>query len=91
MRDEAPETGKAFDDLIRAAFYNSSLDEKTRQLIHIGIRASQGDAIAVSAHAPLAKKAGATRAEVRDAVLMTTFMCGTIGLINCLVPALEGI
>ncbi len=89
MKDEAPKVAQAFNDLLQAAFYTTSLDEKTRQLIHIGISASMGDAGAVAAHAPLAKKAGATRDEVREAILMTLFMCGTAGLVNCLVPALE--
>lgn len=88
LKDEAPQVSRAFIDLIQAAFYNCSLDEKTRQLVFIGIRASHGDFKAVAAHVPAAKKAGATRDEVRDAVLMSIFMYGSTG-ISCLVPALE--
>lgn len=89
FQSEAPEVAAAFDGLIGAITALDGLDAKTRQLIYIGIKASQGDAGAVSAHVPMAKSHGATRNEIRDTILLTLTVCGVKGFANCLVPALE--
>lgn len=89
FRQEAPEVAIAFGNLIQAVSEANGLDAKTRQLIYIGIKASQGDTAAVSAHVPMAKSEGATREEVRDAVLMSLTVSGIKGVVSCLVPALE--
>jgi Uncharacterized homolog of gamma-carboxymuconolactone decarboxylase subunit len=89
MQTESPKVAQAFNGLIEAISSEGSLDAKTRQLIYIGIRASQGDTGAVSAHVPMAEKEGATREEIRDTILMTLTVCGVKGLASCLIPALE--
>jgi alkylhydroperoxidase/carboxymuconolactone decarboxylase family protein YurZ len=89
FQNEAPEVAAAFDNLIKALSSTNGLDAKTRQLIYIGIKASQGDAGAVTAHVPMAKADGATREEVRDAVLLSLTVSGIKGVVSCLVPALE--
>jgi alkylhydroperoxidase/carboxymuconolactone decarboxylase family protein YurZ len=89
FRQEAPQAAAAFDGLIGAVCALGGLDDKTRQLIYIGIKASQGDSGAVAAHAPMAKQAGATREEVRDAVLLTLTTSGISGVIKCLPSAME--
>lgn len=89
FKAEAPQVAEAFDGLIQAISSSRGLDGKTRQLIYVGIKASQGDAPAVAAHVPMAKAEGATREEIRDAVLMSLTVSGVQGVARCLVPALE--
>lgn len=89
FKNEAPQVSAAFDGLIGAISSQSGLDAKTRQLIYVGIKASQGDAGAVAAHVPMAKSHGATRDEIRDTILLTLTVSGVQGIANCLVPALE--
>lgn len=71
FKSEAPKVAAAFDGLIDAVSSQSGLDAKTRQLIYIGIKASHGDAGAVTAHVLMAKSHGATRDEIRDTILLT--------------------
>lgn len=89
FRNEAPQAAEAFDGLIQAVCATGGLDAKTRQLIYIGIKASQGDAAAVAAHVPMARQAGATKEEIRGAVVLTLTVCGVTGVMRCLAPALE--
>ncbi len=90
FRKEAPLAAEAFDGLIRAlCAAEDGMDGRMRQLAYIAMKASQGDQAAVFAHVPMAKAAGATRAEVRDAVLMTLTVSGIRGVASCLGPALE--
>ncbi|MNC29242.1 Carboxymuconolactone decarboxylase family protein [compost metagenome] len=89
FREEAPEAARAFDQLIGALSESTALDDKMRQLIYIGIKASRGEAGAVAAHVPMAKQAGATREEIRDTIVMTLTVCGVTGVTQCLVPALD--
>lgn len=87
---EAPGAAEAFEGLIRALnATQDGLDGKTRQLIYVAMKASQGDRTAVDAHVPMALAAGASRAEVRDAILMTLTVSGIRGVASCLAPALE--
>ena len=89
FKQEAPDVAAAFDGLIGALSSLDGLDAKTRLLVYIGIKASQGDAGAVSAHVPMAKAHGATRNEIRDTILLTLTVSGVTGFAHCLVPALE--
>jgi alkylhydroperoxidase/carboxymuconolactone decarboxylase family protein YurZ len=89
LQEETPDVAQAFDNLIKAIASTDGLDAKTRQLIYIGIKASQGDTGAVAAHVPMAKSDGATREEVRDAILLSLTVSGVKGIVSCLVPALE--
>jgi alkylhydroperoxidase/carboxymuconolactone decarboxylase family protein YurZ len=86
---EAPEVSKAFDGLIDALKNTKGLDDKTKQLVYIGIKAALGDATAIFHHVPMAKKSGASREEIRDAILITLTVCGLKGVISCLTLALE--
>jgi len=89
FKTEAPEVALAFNGLIESICKNGSLDDKTRQLIYIGIKASMGDSSAVVAHAPMAKSAGASREELRDTILLTLTVCGVKGVVSCLPAALD--
>lgn len=84
FQKEAPEVAKAFDGLIKSLVASKGLDEKTKQLIYIAMKAAQGDATAILFHVPMAKKLGATKEEVIDAVLLTLTVCGIRGVATCL-------
>ena len=89
FQKEAPEVAAAFNGLIRSIVASKGIDEKTKQLIYIAMKASLGDAMAVKAHVPMAKAAGATKAEVVDAILMTLTVSGIRGIVTCLPDAVQ--
>jgi len=84
FREEAPEVAKAFDGLIQSLVASKGLDEKTKQLIYIAMKAATGDETAIKFHVPMAKRLGATKAEVVDAILMTLTVSGIRGIATCL-------
>lgn len=89
FQEEAPEVAQAFNGLILSLVGRKGLDAKTKQLIYIAMKASMGDDIAVKAHVPMAKAAGATREEVVDAILMTLTVSGIRGVVHCLPEAVK--
>ena len=89
FKKEAPEVAEAFNGLINALVGSKGLDQKTKQLIYIAMKASVGDQMAVRAHVPMAKAAGATKEEVVDAILMTLTVSGIRGVVTCLPGAVE--
>ena len=86
---EAPSVASAFDGLVQSLIQTKGLDEKTKQLVYIGIKAAFSDAQALSFHVPMAKRAGATRDEVKESILITLTVCGLRGVASCLPLALE--
>lgn len=82
LQQEAPEAADAFDKLIQAIINSKGLDEKTKQLIYIAMKATQGDTQAVSMHILMAKNAGATKAEMIDALLVTLTVAGIKGIVT---------
>ena len=89
FRREAPDVAKAFDGLIASLVASRGLDEKTKQLIYIAMKAAMGDDTAVKAHLTMARQAGATREEVVDAILMTLAVSGIRGVVHCLPEAVK--
>jgi alkylhydroperoxidase/carboxymuconolactone decarboxylase family protein YurZ len=89
FQKEAPEVAKAFDELIRSIVASKGLDEKTKQLIYIAMKASSGDETAVKFHVPMAKQLGATKEEVIDAILLTLTVSGIKGVASCLPGAVS--
>ena len=89
FQNEAPEVAQAFNGLILSLVGTKGLDQKTKQLIYIAMKASAGDQMAVRAHVPMAKAAGATREEVVDAILMTLTVSGIRGIVTCLPEAVQ--
>lgn len=89
FQKEAPEVAEAFNGLIQALVNRKGLDQKTKQLIYIGIKASQKDTLAVKFHTKMAKNSGATRDEVIEAILISLTVCGISGVANCLPIAVE--
>lgn len=93
LQQEAPEVANAFHALIQAIVHSKGLDEKTKQLIYIALKAAQGDTQAVALHVMMAKNAGATKAEMTDALLVTLTVAGIKGIVSGLpavVHAFEG-
>jgi AhpD family alkylhydroperoxidase len=89
LSEETPAVSKGFFDLAGAIQKDAGLDEKTFQLVYIGIQATNGAVASVSAHAGMAKAAGATREEVRGAVIVSMMTTGINGVAACLAAALE--
>lgn len=89
FQKEAPEVAKAFNGLVESLKETNGLDAKTKQLVYIGIKSSMGDTTAIYYHVPMAKNLGATREEVRDAILITLSVCGLKGVVSCLPVALD--
>ncbi len=89
FQKEAPEVAAAFDGLIQAIVASKGLDEKTKQLIYIAMKSALGDPMAVRFHVPMAKKLGAKREEVIDAILMTLTVAGIKPVVSILPEALK--
>jgi AhpD family alkylhydroperoxidase len=89
FQKEAPEVAAAFNGLIQSLVASKGIDPKTKQLIYIAMKASMGDTMAVKAHVPMAKAAGATKEEVVDAILITLTVSGIRGVVTCLPEAVE--
>lgn len=88
FRQEAPAVAGAFDNLIQTIVATRGLDEKTKQLIYIALKAADSDAGALSFHVPMAKQLGATREEVAGAIILTLTVCGLKGVTSCLPGAM---
>lgn len=84
FQQEAPEVSKSFDALIQSIIASGGMDEKTKQLVYIALKAAEGDYTAVGFHAGMAKNLGAKKAEVIDAILLTLTVCGIRGVVTCL-------
>jgi alkylhydroperoxidase/carboxymuconolactone decarboxylase family protein YurZ len=89
FKNEAPEVFGAFNGLVQSLINTKGLDQKTKQLIYIGMKACTGDNTAVKFHVPMAKQAGATREEIIDTILLTLTICGLKGVTGCLPIALD--
>lgn len=89
FKKEAPEVAKAFDGLIQSLRESKGLDEKTKQIIYIAMKSALGDPVAVSFHIPMAKKLGASKEEVVDAILMTLTVVGIKGVLSSLPNAVK--
>jgi alkylhydroperoxidase/carboxymuconolactone decarboxylase family protein YurZ len=89
FQKEAPEVAHAFNGLIEALKASNGLEAKTKQLVYIGIKSSQGDSTAVYFHVKMAKQLGATREEIKDTILITLSVCGIKGVATCLKTALD--
>ncbi len=89
FQKEAPEIAKAFNGLIESIVESKGIDAKTKQLIYIALKAAQGDDTAIKFHVPMAKQLGATKEEVKDAILMTLTVSGIKGVATCLPGAMS--
>ena len=88
FQHEAPEVAKAFEGLIQSLVSTKGLDNKTKQLIYIALKTATSDKTALQFHVPMAKSLGATKEEVRDAILLTLTVSGITGVADCLPEAM---
>ncbi|MCL2227211.1 MAG: carboxymuconolactone decarboxylase family protein [Oscillospiraceae bacterium] len=91
MSEETPAVSKGFFDMAGAIQKEGGLDDKTFQLVYIAIKAAGGsDGLgSVVAHTVMAKQAGATREEIRGAILVSLMTNGLQGVVSCLEAALD--
>jgi len=89
LRAEAPKTVEAFELLMKAAGEEGGLDEKTKQLMILGIAISHRNEYAAARHAAKAKKEGASRKEVLGALLVNISVSGLASTLPCLIPVLK--
>lgn len=71
-----PELGDAHDRVAHAIERAGPLDDKTRELIRIGIAAAAGLETATKSHVRRALVAGATVAEIEQTILLLVNTCG---------------
>ena len=90
FQKECPELAARFRDLVTAQREAKGLDPKTRQLVAIAINTANRNVMGVKMHAPMAKKAGATRDDVIAAVMMNLHLSGLGAVLECLPAAVEG-
>lgn len=89
FQKESPEVFEGFNGLVESLMNTKARDQKTKQLIYLGIKAAQGDQTAVMFPIPMAKKLGAGRDEIKETILLTLTVCGLKGVNTCLLPALD--
>ena len=73
---EAPETFSGFNIMGKAAKQNGALDEKTKELIALGIAISTRCDSCIGFHVKSLVRLGTTRAEFCEALEMISFMGG---------------
>ena len=74
--NEAPEVAKAVNDLITSLVASKGLDQKTKQSIHIAMKALMVNEMALKAHVPIGKKGGCDKNKVVDAILTALTVSG---------------
>ena len=81
LAHDHPDVARACSALYEAVLGPAALDVRTKQLIHIAVLGALRDAPALRAQIPMALAAGATPAELREALLVSI---PTAGLANVL-------
>ena len=85
---ETPETGKAYMDMVMKQSKASALDRKTHELAYISVLAAVRRISGLDFHVKSAKELGASRNEVKSAVLVGLPVAG-ITLVDALEAALN--
>jgi AhpD family alkylhydroperoxidase len=85
-----PELAAKYLEILDAQRSLKGLDEKTRQLINIGIQTANRNLVGVKYHASKARKAGATKNEVLGAVVLNLHLRGVGVVLDTIPVALEG-
>ncbi|MEN6329198.1 MAG: carboxymuconolactone decarboxylase family protein [Methanobacteriaceae archaeon] len=90
FQEECPDLADSYNKLVETQRSLEGLDSKTKQLINIAIQTSNSNPLGVKLHAQMARKIGATRDEVKGAVVMNLHLSGLSNVLNCLPAALDG-
>ncbi len=87
---ECPDLARALDNLVDAQRSGKYLDARTSQLINVAIQTATRNPRGAFFHAGMARRSGASREEVKGAVVMNLHLCGLAPVLDCLPAALEG-
>ena len=90
FKQEFPELASRFTDLVEAQVTLKGLDAKTKQLINIAIQTANRNPRGVFFHSMMAKKSGASRDEILEAVALNLHLSGLACVLDCLPSAVEG-
>ena len=74
LRQTTPEVMKTFSDMARAAHGGAALDQKTKELVALGISVAVRCAPCVAYHAQGALKHGASREAIAETLAMAIYM-----------------
>lgn len=85
---ETPEAGKAYMDMVMKQSQASALDKKTHELAYISVLSAIRMTSGLNFHVKSAKELGATRDEIKSAVLVGLPVAG-ITLVDALEVALN--
>ena|GEM_PF-2078342 len=83
FKEQFPDVYKAFDHLFKSTS-SQALDEKTKQLIYLGILTATRYAPAIKPHVQKALAAGATETELKEAMLLAIPASGICGFLTAL-------
>lgn len=89
FKQEAPEVQEAYAQVINSLVALKSLNNKTKQLIYIGMKVVADDKNAVFYHIPMAKAAGASRDEIKETIILSLTVTGLKSISTFLSLALE--
>jgi AhpD family alkylhydroperoxidase len=90
FQEECPDLADSFNKLVEAQRSLEGLDAKTKQLVNIAIQTAHSNAMGVKLHAQMARKTGATREEIKGAVVLNLHLSGLSNVLKCLPAALDG-
>ncbi len=90
FQKECPDLADSFNKLVDAQRSLEGLDPKTKQLLNIAIQTANSNPMGVKLHAQMARQNGATREEVKGAVVMNLHLSGLSTVLSCLPAALDG-
>ncbi len=90
FQKECPDLADSFNKLVDAQKSLEGLDPKTKQLLNIAIQTANSNPLGVKLHSQMARQSGATREEVKGAVVMNLHLSGLPTVLSCLPAALEG-
>src|SRR5919204_6634310 len=82
LAHDHPEVARACSGLYEAVLGPAALDVRTKQLIHIAVLGALRDAPALRAQIPMALAAGATPAEIREALLVSIPAAGLANVLS---------
>jgi alkylhydroperoxidase/carboxymuconolactone decarboxylase family protein YurZ len=89
FRHEAPEVQEAYAQVVNTLAALKSLNNKTKQLIYIGMKVVTDDKNAVFYHIPMAKAAGASRDEIKETIVLSLTVTGLKSISTFLSEALK--
>jgi len=84
FQKECPDLADSFNKLVDAQRSLEGLDPKTKQLLNIAIQTANSNPMGVKLHAQMARQNGATREEVKGAVVMNLHLSGLSTVLSCL-------